>query len=552
LERIAATHHSSLITRHWYQYPNVVEHTNNTNGAYKKPVQANDQQQTRHQHGRLLRIASYLLLLLIALPLRVANLGAFLSGDEADFWLPRSERFLQAIQSGDLAATAITTHPGITTMWCGAAGIALRRFLFENHILQQETFPLLLALHRLPLALVHTAALLVGYALLRRMVAPTIALLAALLWATDPFVLAFSRVLHVDGPATTFATLCLLAACLYWNHARQFRWLLLSAIFAGLAIVSKSPAFLLLPTVGMLALWAAWQDTRRTLVVQSGQEPRIPRIPRIDAVGKTLQATLLPLVVWGMLCGITMALVWPAVLTDPLRVIELFRVGVEVEGGSPHMLGNFFLGQHTDVPGPMFYPVALAMRTTPITLIGLLLLPIAIFISQRNARVTATATSSAPANSITMRDLAVLTGWILLFTLAMSIFPKKFNRYLVPVFPALDILAAVGLVGMVQIASGSGRDRAGPRAKAQRAQRETADDGPQTVDRQRTPAAGIDAAGKGDATQKHPSLSFPPGGTLMVKSGQEPRIPRIPRRDAVVEPLHATALPPKPHGPSES
>ena len=227
-------------------------------------MQTNDHAPSKR--GRMLLIASYLLLLLIALPLRVANLGAFLSGDEADFWLPRSERFLQAIQSGDLADTAITTHPGVTTMWCGTAGIALRRFLFENHILQQETFPLLLALHRLPLALVHTAALLVGYALLRRMFAPTLALFAALLWATDPFVLAFSRVLHVDGPATTFATLCLLAACLYWNHMRQFRWLLLSAIFAGLAIVSKSPAFLLLPTVGMLALWATWQDTR-----QSGQ-----------------------------------------------------------------------------------------------------------------------------------------------------------------------------------------------------------------------------------------------------------------------------------------
>jgi hypothetical protein len=40
--------------------------------------------------------------------------------------------------------------------------------------------------------------------------------------------------------------------------------------------------------------------------------------------------------------------------------------------------------------------------------------------------------------------------------------------------------------------------------------------------------------------------------TLMVKSGQEPRITRITRIDAVVETLHATSLPPKPHLPSES
>jgi hypothetical protein len=48
----------------------------------------------------------------------------------------------------------------------------------------------------------------------------------------------------------------------------------------------------------------------------------------------------------------------------------------------------------------------------------------------------------APANR---RDLAVLAGFVLLFVLALSIFPKKLNRYLVPVFPALDVLAAVGV-----------------------------------------------------------------------------------------------------------
>jgi hypothetical protein len=42
--------------------------------------------------------------------------------------------------------------------------------------------------------------------------------------------------------------------------------------------------------------------------------------------------------------------------------------------------------------------------------------------------------------------MALLALWIILFVAAMSIFPKKFNRYIVPVFPALDILAAVGLV----------------------------------------------------------------------------------------------------------
>ncbi len=46
----------------------------------------------------------------------------------------------------------------------------------------------------------------------------------------------------------------------------------------------------------------------------------------------------------------------------------------------------------------------------------------------------------------TRRTLAALLAFVVLFIVAMSIFPKKFDRYLVPVFPAINILAAYGLV----------------------------------------------------------------------------------------------------------
>ena len=45
--------------------------------------------------------------------------------------------------------------------------------------------------------------------------------------------IAYSRVLHVDGLAGTFITLSLLAACVYWFHDRRSRFLILSAISAG-------------------------------------------------------------------------------------------------------------------------------------------------------------------------------------------------------------------------------------------------------------------------------------------------------------------------------
>jgi len=108
---------------------------------------------------------------------------------------------------------------------------------------------------------------------------------------------------------------------------------------------------------------------------------------------------------------------------------------VVAEGAEPHMQGNFFLGREDDSPGPLFYPLALALRLTPWTLLGLLLLPI---VWQRMREI-------APAR----RDLALLALYVIVFVAAMSLFPKKFNRYIEPVFPALDILAAVGLLGIL-------------------------------------------------------------------------------------------------------
>src|SRR5262249_28739153 len=126
-----------------------------------------------------------------------------------------------------------------------------------------DSFPTVLAFYRLPVVLAHTGGILAGYAMLRRMLPALAAALAALLWAADPFVIAYSRVLHVDGLAGTFVMLSLLAACVYWFHERRARFLVLSGISAGLAILSKSPALVLLPLVGLIALAATTKDEGR-------------------------------------------------------------------------------------------------------------------------------------------------------------------------------------------------------------------------------------------------------------------------------------------------
>jgi 4-amino-4-deoxy-L-arabinose transferase-like glycosyltransferase len=367
-------------------------------------------------------LLSYLAIGLAALLPRVLDLGTFLTGDEANFWLHRSETFWRVLGAGDFAATAITTHPGVTTMWLGGLGLRLQDVLLDSGIVRDSSFATFLTLVRLPTVLVHTAGVLLGYHLLRRLLLAAPAALAALFWAADPFVIGYSRVLHVDALAGTFLTLSLLAACLYWHHDPRRRWLVLSGVCAGLAILSKSPALALLPVVGLIALAAVWPKI----------EDRGSRMDDRSSI-LDLRSSILALLLWGLVASLTIFVLWPTLWTGPQAALAQLRLGVEAEGAEPHMLGNFFLGRADDAPGPLFYPVALVLRLTPWTLLGLLALPLAL----------------RRAQGATRRDLAALAGFVVLFILAMSLFPKKFNRYLIPAFPTVDILAAIGLCAIL-------------------------------------------------------------------------------------------------------
>lgn len=372
-------------------------------------------------------VATYLLIALIALLPRVLNLGTFVTHDEAEFWLYRSELFLEALQTGTMQDTAISTHPGVTTMWLGVVGIHLRHLLRAWNIVQEVPFPLLLALMRLPVAIAHTIGLLLSYTLLRRLLPLGTATLAALLWATDPFIIGYSRLLHVDALTGTFATLSLLAACYHWNEKQpvsaisrtpmwqRWGWLIVSGVSAALAMLSKSPGFALVPVIGGLAVVKAAQSREWKQHIAS-------------------------MLIWSLACVVTIALLWPASWAAPVHMYNLIKTGIQAEGANPHMTGNFFLGAEDPAPGLLFYPVAMALRMTPWAMVGLLLLPFAM-----HKRFQGNHGDTQRDNHTVTATLALLAGFVLVFTIGLSMFPKKFDRYVVPAFPSLTILAAVGI-----------------------------------------------------------------------------------------------------------
>jgi hypothetical protein len=394
------------------------------------------------------------LLFCIALAPRAVATGEFITMDEPK-WIRRSISFVNAMETGDYARTNQTGHPGVTTMWMGATGFLLSQGLATMGVVLQEdmhiNMPLFWALLRLPVGIVTSVAIVLAYLLMRRLFGNPIAFVAALLWATDPFLVAHSQLLHVDATLTTCMTIAVLAAMLAVRldtppaahplpHAQQpVRWgmLVVSAIAGGLAFLTKSPSAILVPMIGLIVFVGVLAGQGApTPVHHSSDVVRAP-LARFAPLLTRVTATL---AVWALAALVTWVVCWPAAWVSPWNAFMAVYEEVVLNGAIPHLNGNFFMGRAVADPGPLFYPVAILFRLTPWTLIGGGVALVLLY------RCWHPGTRHRGFVTVNRPVITLLVVFVLLFVLSMSILPKKFDRYVLPVFPALDMLAATGLV----------------------------------------------------------------------------------------------------------
>ncbi len=104
-----------------------------------------------------------------------------------------------------------------------------------------------------------------------------------------------------------------------------------------------------------------------------------------------------------------------------------------------HEVPQIFLGKIVSDPGVLFYPLMLSIKSSPLTLplslIGFLFLH-----RQRHN----------PEYARTYQIYAGLAVFVILFAVCMALGAKKMSRYLLPIFPILDILTAVSVHILVE------------------------------------------------------------------------------------------------------
>lgn len=371
--------------------------------------------------ARLLVLALFALAVLaLALPPRLADLAAFSTPDEQT-WMGRSRRFEQALTRGDLADTYQSGHPGVTTMWLTIATSRATELVqpWRAPILAGEDSGGAVASARVGFGLVASLGLVVMVLLAWRVWGGVVAMLAAILLAWDPLLIAHARVVQLDSLVTTFMGIAVLAGVVRWHAGGGWGYLLLAGLASGLAALTKAPAAVLIAGLPLIALLGEMPEG------QGGWQGRLA--PRLR-----------DLLLVAAVAGVVAFALWPALLVEP---VDTFRrmVQFQVEtGGSPHENGNYFMGRPVEDPGPLFYPVAFAFRATPLLCLGLL-----------------AALGRIAARRPGRRPLLALLLFGLLFGLAMTAGAKKFDRYLLPAFPPLDVAAAVGLAGVAGLLPGA-------------------------------------------------------------------------------------------------
>jgi len=396
------------------------------------------------------------LILIIWLP-RGLELDRYVATDEVA-WLVRSANFYYALGQGDYAATYIKEHPGVVTMWAGTAAYMLdfpeyrgfgqgyfeadKYWMFEDFITSYGIDPHdLLVTTRLIIVIINTLLIAAAFVFARLLFGAFPALIGFLLIAFDPFHVSVTRLAHLDGPVSSFLFLSLLAFLAYLYCGRRLLYLLISAITGGLAVLAKLPGLIIAPAVVLIALISYFNERKEELRED------------VERAGTLAGLLIKPLLLWGTVFIISIVIFFPAMWVNPITNLKQLllspltagRVVQVVEDDLPS--GNDGEINAAEIRFPfssksieyyLRYPRRYLWNTTPVILFGLVA-ALAAYIFKFSLFKT----------KKVRRAVIGLLLFLVVYTLFLTFASKTSDKYYIPVYPVLDLIAGLGCYACV-------------------------------------------------------------------------------------------------------
>ncbi len=195
------------------------------------------------------------------------HLEQFITADEHYWVYERIPEYWDALAKGKLKNTFINDKPGISLALVSGIGYSLHpdspTLCFENKdklfICKTDQTAKTYRDFRLPILILNGLLLFLSFFLISKLTHPWVALWATILTALSPILLGISQIVNPDSLLWSFGSIAILSFfALLQCKEKKFLWL--TIIFTGLALLSKYTALILFPFFLLLILLSFLSD----------------------------------------------------------------------------------------------------------------------------------------------------------------------------------------------------------------------------------------------------------------------------------------------------
>ncbi len=326
-------------------------------------------------------------------------------------WKARIYDFGSGVFSLNFEQTIQKYHPGVMLMWIGTAAVKVFNLYYEVILGRTPadndvaTIFQLDFVQKLFLVVAISLVLTSVFYVLRNLFGNLFAYIVVFLITVEPFYLALTRVVHLEGLMTSFMLASFIWFFYFLADRTKTKRLILSEIFTGMAALTKTSSLFMLPFIGLVAF--IYFDPRQGFV-------------------SALKQSLGIYWKWLLTVIISFIVLWPAMWTHaPLVFQTLWRgiFDIGVEGGHE----QFYFGMYTEDPGWTYYLVVFVFRVSIQLLIGLIGY---FFIFKKE-------------DTQKRQFISYLLLFAITYLIFLSIPSKKLDRYIIPILIFLIPVASV-------------------------------------------------------------------------------------------------------------
>ncbi|MBT6401581.1 hypothetical protein HN803_01645 [candidate division WWE3 bacterium] len=343
---------------------------------------------------------------------RLPSLGHDMFNTDVWKWKQRIYDFGTGVFTLNFEKTIHRYHPGVTLMWIGTWAVKVYNFsyrVFTGSNPPDNNIDALFNLHfTQKLFIVLFVALIVAliFHVLKKLFGLRYAGIALALIVFEPFYVALTRVVHLEGLQSTLMLSSFLTLYLYVSKSKNRKWLFVSALLGAWAVLTKTSAVFIFPFAAFLLF---------LYPLLSKNKP-----------SEAFKYAISNLLVWFLMFCAVFFISWPAMWTHSGLVFETLKRGivdVGIDGGHLQM----FKGVWVEDPGPTFYWYVFILKSS-LYLIGGVIGSLWLFKGLSSEK----------------KKFAFFTlAYALLYAIEVSIPSKKLDRYLMPSMISLLLFAGL-------------------------------------------------------------------------------------------------------------